>query len=154
MFRYVFASAAAALMLGGCATSATTSQQRDGDTAALLSRMLAGESEVQGAALERELAEAEQYPLGSAENPVRAEMPPGQRRYLASLRCQDLKAPQFERAGSAGISRYGNIMDVYIVTCPGSEPERSEIYLDMYHRGHVETRAVPGFGIMAGRSGN
>src|SRR5215217_6682079 len=83
----------AALLLGACAT---TSQEPS------IERMLAGESEVSGPALDRRIAEAERHPLGSQENPVRAEMPPGQRDYLARLRCSDGRAPLFEREGSFG----------------------------------------------------
>jgi hypothetical protein len=136
-----------ALMAGACATPAP---KDDGDLALL--RMLSGESMVQGDELDQRLAEAAAYSLGSKENPVRAQGPAGQRAYLSRLRCADLKAPTFNRAGSAGMSPYGNIVDVYIVTCSGSEPASSEIYIDMYHSGHVEEQAVPGYGIVGGRA--
>ena len=97
--------------------------------------------------------EASAYPLGSKENPVRAEGPPGQRAYLARLRCSNLKRPEFVRRGSAGLSPYGSIVDIYAVTCKKAEPAESFIYLDMYHPGHVEEEAVPGFGITGGRKG-
>lgn len=145
--RGTLALLALALTAGACATPAP---KDDGDLALL--RMLSGESMVQGAELDKRLADAAAYPLGSKENPVRAQGPAGQRAYLSRLRCADLKPPAFNRAGSAGMSPYGNIVDVYVVTCAGSEPARSEIYIDMYHSGHVEERAVPGYGIVGGRA--
>jgi hypothetical protein len=92
-----------------------------------------------------EIARMEKFPLGSAENPVRAAMPPGQRAYLMRLRCPEGKAPTFQRGGSAGISPYGSMMDVYEVVCDA--PPAHAIYMDMYHPGYVELRAVAGFSI-------
>ena len=41
-------------------------------------------------------------PLGAQSNPVRADGPPGERRYLMRLRCPEGDAPAFERLGSVG----------------------------------------------------
>jgi hypothetical protein len=136
------------IVMSGCAT--TQSQGSDEELDAMLGLMLSGQSQVQGAELDNRLEEASAYPLGSRENPVRAQGPAGQRAYLARLRCADVSRPDFYRAGSAGVSPYGNIVDVYIVTCSQSEPAKSEIFIDMYHRGYVENRAVPGYGIVGG----
>lgn len=87
-------------------------------------------------------------PLGSAQNPVRADMPAGQHAYLRRLRCSDGRAPGFGRIGSFGAGPYGSIIDGYSVSCVGSSPASSEIYMDMYHAGHVEAAAVPGFTIV------
>lgn len=87
-------------------------------------------------------------PFGSAENPVRADMPVGQRAYLSRLRCANGRAPTFERMGSFGAGPYGSIIDGYSVSCGGSTPAQSEVYMDMYHAGHVEAAAVPGFTIV------
>lgn len=153
MFNRKARGTLAMLVLGvavaGCATPAP---KDDGDLALL--RMLSGESMVQGAELDDRLAEAAAHPLGSKENPVRAQGPAGQRAYLSRLRCADLKQPKFYRAGSEGVSPYGNIVDVYVVTCADSEPAESRIYIDMYHAGHVESAAVPGYGIVGGREGD
>lgn len=146
---------AAAILVSGCSTtgqSGETASASDADMSAILTQMMAGESQVQGEELDARVQEASASPLGSAENPVRAHMPPGQRAYLSRLRCADLSRPEFYRAGSAGMSPYGNIVDVYIVTCADSEPAKSEIYIDMYHRGYVEEEAVPGFGIVGGKT--
>ncbi len=116
-----------------------------------LARMLAGESQVQGAELERRLAAAAAHPLGSRENPVRAAMPPGQRAYLQRLRCADGQAPSFSRLGNFGPGVYDNIIDGYELTCAGGTPARTVVFMDMYHRSHVEDRPVPGFTIVPAR---
>lgn len=112
-----------------------------------LERMLAGESQVHGADLERRIRAAAAHPLGSKENPVRADMPKGQRAYLQRLRCGNGRAPQFRRVGNIGEGIYGNFVDGYETTCAGAKPV--VIYMDMYHNGHVEERPVPGFTIAA-----
>ena len=133
----VLPMAVLAVALGGCATAS------GGD--ADLERMLAGQSAVHGARLDAAVAEAGRHPLGSMKNPVRVEMPAGERAYLARLRCADGAAPRYERRGSGGLGPYRNIVDFYEVTCAGAEPV--EVVMDMYHAGHVEDRAVPGFTI-------
>lgn len=87
-------------------------------------------------------------PLGSEANPVRADMPVGQRAYLARLRCSNGQAPSFSRVGSMGLSPYGSIVDGYEVLCAGAAPAKSLIYIDMYHPDHVEAAAPPGFTIV------
>ncbi|MEO0907229.1 MAG: hypothetical protein AAFY07_06850 [Pseudomonadota bacterium] len=88
--------------------------------------------------------------MGSEKNPVRADMPQGQRAYLARLRCADGNPPSYSRMGSTGAAPFGRIVDAYEVLCESSAPKRSEIMLDMYHPGHVETQAVDGFTIVPG----
>jgi hypothetical protein len=143
MTRLTVIAAALAVAFPGLALA----QESQEDVTGVLARMLAGESELQGEDLDEALDEASVHPLGSAENPVRAEMPQGQRAYLNRLRCSDGKRPKFSRLGSAGISPYGNIVDLYSVTCKKGEPKESEVYLDMYHAGYVESRPIPGFTI-------
>lgn len=139
---------AASLAPGGCVS--TTSPGMSASQSDYLENMLSGRSATTGAALDRALAEAATYPLGSQRNPVRAAMPPGQQAYLGRLRCANGWRPEYERRGRAGDSPYGNIADVYAVTCRDSTAEDSEIFMDMYHLGHVEAEAVPGFDIEAG----
>ena len=134
-------------LAASCVSLPATSSQ-GGDEAAI-ERMLAGESQMQGGELDKEVAEAASAPLGSQDNPVRAHMPAGERAYLSRLRCEDGRVPSFSRVGSMGFSRYGNIVDGYDVVCKGSAPAKTLVYIDMYHRGHVETEAVPGFTIVA-----
>ena len=126
-----------ATMLSGCA-SAPSSDDTD------LIAMLSGNAPRTNLS-SNQLAEIEKHPLGSAENPVLSEGPPGERAYLIRLRRPEGRAPTFERNGSVGIGPYGAIMDVYNVACDA--PAMHHIYMDMYHPGHVEKRAVSGFTI-------
>jgi hypothetical protein len=89
-------------------------------------------------------AAIEAQPLGSKGNPVRTYLPPGQQAYLGRLRCPDGSTPTFQRQGTVGEGPYTTIVDAYEVRCA----EKSVvIYLDMYHPGYFEPRAVPGFTI-------
>lgn len=108
-----------------------------------------GQPSIAGAALARLVREAAAHPLGSARNPVRAEMPGGQRAYLARLRCQNGRAPTYARRGNVGPGVFGNIVDLYDVDCGAAAPGRVEVYMDMYHPRHEETATVPGFTIRA-----
>jgi hypothetical protein len=129
---------AALALLSACASKQDVS----------LERALSGQSQKSGSALDRAIAEAAKHPFGSMKNPVRAEMPPGQHAYLGRLRCSDGRAPKFDRMGSYGIGAYGNIIDRYSVDCGSAAPGSVEIFMDMYHRGYVENRPVPGFTIV------
>lgn len=93
------------------------------------------------------LTEAERHPLGSKENPVRADMPDGQRAYLARLRCSNGAPPAWRRIGNLGPGAFGSIVDQYDLQCGGSGPSRAAIVMDMYFRGHVEARPIDGFRI-------
>lgn len=135
--RTVSSALSATLMLAACSTP-SRSPDRD-----VLIRMMNFEAP-RAALTDAQRAEVEKHPLGSAGNPVLAEGPPGERAYLARLRCPEGRAPTFERSGSAAQpSPYGSIMDIYQVACDA--PPLHTIFIDMYHRGYVETRAVSGF---------
>lgn len=82
--------------------------------------------------------------LGSKKVPVRADNPNGEQAYLKRLRCPDGTTPDFGKQGSMGRGGYGNMVDLYWLRCKGSS-KIHQIYMDMYHKGYVETRAVPGF---------
>lgn len=137
-FRRIFLSAAALCLLAPAASAKDP-----------LAAMMAGESAIQGKKLDKAIQKASAHPFGSAKNPVRAHFPPGQRAYLDRLRCADGNAPKYRRMGSAGASPYQNIMDIYDVDCGDAEPGKQSIHIDMYHKGHVEAEAVPGFTITA-----
>ncbi|KAK0341806.1 hypothetical protein LTR94_024904 [Friedmanniomyces endolithicus] len=83
--------------------------------------------------------------LGGMDNSVKADMPTGQRAYLARLRCANGRAPSFSRLGSYGIVHSSHVIDGYQTLCPGSTPEKTLILIDMYHPGHVEAKPVEGF---------
>jgi hypothetical protein len=91
------------------------------------------------------LTESARHPLGSKQNPVRADMPQGQRAYLARLRCSNGSTPTFERVANLGAGVFGSIIDQFDVRCQNSAPLRTIIIMDMYFTGHVETRPVKGF---------
>lgn len=110
-----------------------------------LSRFLSFESQMEPAELDQAVREASAHPLGSMENPIRAEGPPGQRAYLERLRCGDGTAPAFKRQGSGGPSPFGGVIDYYAVQC--QEQMIQSLVMDMYHPGYRERRPVPGFTI-------
>lgn len=93
------------------------------------------------------LNESERHRLGSKENPVRADMPAGQRAYLARLRCNNDAPPTWSRVGNLGSGVFGSIVDQFDLRCEGAHPPRTIIVMDMYFKGHVEARAIDGFGI-------
>ncbi|CAL1691872.1 hypothetical protein MMB232_02027 [Brevundimonas subvibrioides] len=125
---------AAATLLAGCVTSDSS-----GDPFAA---MVTGVPAARADAIAARIADK---PLGSVENPIRVNMPPGQRDYLSRLRCANAAAPTFQRIGSTGMGPYGQIVDAYQVDCPGSTPAAGLLHLDMYHPTHVETQAPAGF---------
>ena len=128
---------AIAALLAGCATSSDRAFED----------MLMGDAPRKNLSA-GELAAIARHPLGSAQNPVKAQGVEGEYRYLARLRCPEDKPPVVERRGSAGeMSPYGSIMDIYEAACDA--PPAFTIFVDMYHNGHVETAAVPGFKIVA-----
>jgi hypothetical protein len=128
-----------ALMLAGCSSSAPKED-------AMMEAFLSGRAPRTLTA--EQMREIQKHPLGTKENPVRVEGVEGEYRYLARLRCPEGKPPIVDRAGSAGdMSPYGSIMDIYDVVCDA--PPKHTVFVDMYHPGHVETAAIPGFTIVA-----
>lgn len=125
------------LLLGACAT---TTPEDDLD---LFSGGRASPAEVA-----RRAKAAEKHPLGSQQNPIRVNMPAGQRAYLSRLRCSDGQPPVFFRTGNFGPGVYGSIIDGYDVKCTGASPAQSMIFMDMYHPDHDEKAAPPGFTIV------
>lgn len=136
--RSTILAIAAAILVSGCVSSPDPLSEES---------ILSGGRAPAGR-LERLITEADRHPLGSQQNPVRVNMPPGQRAYLSRLRCSDGAAPAFYRIGNGGPGVFGSIVDIYDVTCASGEPRRSQIWMDMYHPQHNETRAVPGFRIV------
>jgi hypothetical protein len=132
----IFASAAGAAGPDGPTTAA--------DMRAMYKEL--GSPGLEGAALQKAIADADKSPLGSEKNPIRVNMPAGERYYLGRLRCLDKATPAFNRSGSVGIGPYGYILDLYAVTCPGKAPV--QVYMDMYHD-QPEARPVPGFTVIS-----
>jgi hypothetical protein len=108
-------------------------------------RRLAGEAPLSEADLAARIAAAATQPLGSADNPVRAEMPAGQRAYIARLRCPDGAAPDIAGRFNIGLGPFGGVVDAYRLDCR-SDGVRT-LHLDMYHPGHRETAAAAGWTI-------
>lgn len=137
---------AVALLLGACASNSEDMSLSADDSLgdSFFEDMMSG-GRFKGAALDAALKAAEKHPMGSEKNPVRADMPEGQRAYLQRLRCANGKPPNYQRAGNIGPGVFGSIVDLYEVRCDGSTPAEAEVYMDMYFPGHVEQRTVPGF---------
>ena len=131
-----------------CASAAGATGPNGPTTAADMRAMYKelGSPGLEGAALQKAIAEADKSPLGSEKNPVRVSMPAGERYYLGRLKCPDGKTPAFDRSGSTGIGPYGYTLDLYAVTCPGKAPVK--VYMDMYHD-QPEARPIPGFEVIA-----
>jgi hypothetical protein len=122
---------------------ATTAPREDN----YLQAMMAGVSPLGAAKVSQIAANASKFPLGSRQNPVRAAMPEGQRAYLGQLRCADGKPPVIVGRSNIGPGIYDSIVDAYDVDCGVSAPGKQTIYMDMYHRGYVESQPVAGFTI-------
>lgn len=97
--------------------------------------------------MERAIAEAAEFPLGTVKNPVRVGGPEGERAYIARLRCGDGSRPGVGRRGSAGVGAFGSVVDLYPLDCGNAAPGRFDLVMDMYHEEHVEKRAPAGFSI-------
>lgn len=129
-----------ALLLGGCATVASQNDERRLTTTMSLTPL-------SQAAVNRRKTKAAANPLGSDDNPVRADGARGQRASLTRLRCPNGRATIVERPGNAGEGVYGTIVDAYGVTC--AVGAAAAAIMDLYHSGHVEAAAVPGSTIVA-----
>lgn len=131
------------LLLCGCSSTQPkepTAGSEGGDLAALVDMLVPDRPRP-----EVDFAKIESHPLGTENNPVRVNGPGGERAYLSRLRCRDGASPAFERLGSADLSPFGYIMDIYDVSCP--DGVATKVFMDMYHSKHREDRAVAGFEI-------
>jgi hypothetical protein len=104
---------------------------------------------MKGKALDAALKEARKHPLGSAENPVRADLNIGEHAYLNRLRCSDGVRPTYERPTTPGPGIYGSNVDTYDVLCANGEPRHTIIVMDGFFPGYVEKKAVNGYTIEA-----
>jgi hypothetical protein len=132
----------AAILAIGFAGAPAAAQHRPNEARDMMRQLHMGG--LDGDKLAKAIARAEASPLGSKANPVRENMPKGEYTYLHRLRCADGQAPAANRVGNVGTGVYGNIVDLFRVTCAGAATV--EIYMDMYHDG-PELRPVPGFTI-------
>ncbi|HYD11241.1 MAG TPA: hypothetical protein VEC11_00170 [Allosphingosinicella sp.] len=91
---------------------------------------------------------ARDLPLGSAQNPVRVNMPAGEHAYIARLRCADGTRPRVGQRSNIGVGAFGTIVDRWPLDCGDAAPGRFDLHLDMYHPNHVESRAPAGFSLI------
>jgi len=100
-----------------------------------------------GAKINPDMTEVEKYLLGTEQNPVRVSGPEGSRAYLSRLICDNNEiVSAFARQGSAGISPYGTMMDVYVVICDTNKGAvEHTLFIDMYHNDYEEQRPAKGF---------
>ena len=82
-------------------------------------------------------------PLGSRDNPVKCYDPKGEREYLNRLTGPNGEPIKYYRVGSVGAAKDGHILDLYKVKYQGST-KVFEVHMDMYHKGHRETKPIKG----------
>ncbi|MEP7209772.1 MAG: hypothetical protein ABI740_02950 [Alphaproteobacteria bacterium] len=104
---------------------------------------------MKGKALDAALREAQKHPLGSAQNPVRADLNIGEHAYLNRLRCSDGVRPTYERPTTPGPGLYGSNVDTYDVLCANGEPKHTVVIMDGFFPGYIEKRSVEGYTIEA-----
>ena len=97
------------------------------------------------AELERAVAAASAFPLGSLQNPVRVGGPQGARNYLARLRCGDGKPPSVGAAASGGVGGFGSVVQRFELDCGAALPGKVQVLMDLYHEEHRESRLPAGF---------
>ena len=143
MSRRLSASLLSASLLAAlCLSGPATGQSGGGPDFDFLIQM---SGRVSGEELASRVAAAGVHPLGSRDNPVRVLGPPGERAFLARLRCPAGDAPAFARMGSFGEGPYGAILDGYRLRC--ADGTDATVYMDMYHPGHDERQAPAGFAL-------
>ena len=96
---------------------------------------------------------------GSVANPVRCDMPLGQRDYLKRLRSEDNRKIAYEYV-EAVLGPEGRILDIFKIENPafrkgsglfGENPENPRhfyIYMDMYHPNVRDMEAIPGYRLL------
>lgn len=140
--RKIIALAAAAGMTATPAFAMQKLGARTQPPEQVLAQLGEGSSDAE---LERAVAAASAFPLGSIQNPVRVGGPQGQQAYLARLRCGDGSQPTVSQAASAGPGGFGTVVQRFQVDCGAAAPGKLEVLMDMYHQEHRETRAPAGF---------
>ncbi len=143
MLRFLTLGTAALL----AASPAFAAQKIGARTAApeqVLAQMGEGNSDAE---LERAIAAASAFPLGSLQNPVRVGGPSGQQAYLSRLRCADGSRPAVGQGADAGAGGFGSIVQRFQLDCGSAAPGKQDVMMDKYHQDHRETRAPQGFRI-------
>ena len=142
--RFAFALAAAALLAVTPVLAVQKLGERTQPPQQVLAQMGEGSTDAE---LERAVAAASAFPLGSLHNPVRVGGPLGQQAYLARLRCGDGSRPSLGKAVSAGAGGFGSVVQRFQLDCGTAAPGKVELVMDMYHEEHRETRAPAGLAL-------
>ena len=142
--RLAFALAAATLFAVTPALAVQKLGERTQPPQRVLAQMGEGSTDAE---LERAVAAASAFPLGSMQNPVRVGGPLGQQAYLARLRCGDGSLPSVGQAISAGAGGFGSVVQRFELDCGAAAPGQAELVMDMYHEEHRESRAPAGFAL-------
>ena len=116
--------------------------ERTHSPAEVLAQLGDGSSDAEMARL---VAAASAYPLGSLQNPLRVGGPVGRRAYVARLRCANGSQPAVGPASAAGVGGFGSVVEGITLDCGVSAPGKVQLFLDLYHEEHQETRAPQGF---------
>lgn len=137
----LLAALATSVGTGGIAAAAPPSPAIDGDAIEVLDMLAPGGRRT----VRPDWSRINAQPLGSKQNPVRADFLAGQQDYLGRLLCRDGTAPSFRRRGSLPEhGPYDTVIDIYDVQCGD---QVAVIHMDMYHPGYAEMRPVPGFSL-------
>jgi hypothetical protein len=94
--------------------------------------------------MQRLIAAAAAFPLGSIDNPIRVGGPDGAAAYLARLRCTDGSTPRIGQPGEGGVGAFGTVTTAWPAACGGTS---RLVVFDLYHEGHTEDRAAAGFAL-------
>jgi hypothetical protein len=89
------------------------------------------------------IAAASAHPLGTLENPVRAEGPQGVYAYLSRLRCADGSQISLGAKSPGGVDAFGSVTEVHSVRCGSGAP--TDLVFDIYQAENIEKRPPPGF---------
>ena len=99
------------------------------------------------AEIERELAAAAAFPVGSPQNPIRLAGPDAERGWLWRLRCGDGSVPRIGAHRPGGTGGFGNVLDLAPVDCGAAAPGHADIYIDIYQEEHVRDTPPSGFAL-------
>jgi hypothetical protein len=136
------------ITMAAAAAAPALAQDKLGKRTAPPQQLFAGIGEgVSDAELERAVAAASAFPLGSLRNPVRVGGPDAALAYVARLRCADGKAPAAAPGKPGGTGAFGSVVALHALDCGAAAPGRFDLFIDIYHEEHVEDRAPDGFAL-------
>jgi len=89
------------------------------------------------------IAAANAHPLGTLDNPIRAEGPEGSYAYLARLRCADGSPIALGTKTTGAVDVFGSVTEVHPVSCGKGAP--TNLFFDIYQAENIEKRPPAGF---------